>query len=325
MAKRLLLVNDSVAIREVVELTFENSDIHTRTAAALEEALEAMRQESADIIVADADKTELGVWDLCREVKQDPTLSSIPLILLTGDEEESSRPADITPDLILPKPFGSDDLEHAVASLVGRESEEEPVSDEEEVKFKMANETKNETNGTPDIGMEDEKPLAPVDLDMMHEPLEAGEVAFGSDEDKLEMIPSEESTPSSVETVPPADPVNFSEENFSPEAEEVPSFPSTEENVAPPEEVASAAPPLDIPAEDLRSAIESAVRQAVLESLQNLEPGALENLIASSVRETIQKVAPDLTGVVERVAREIVPDLAEIWIQREIQRLKEGD
>lgn len=321
MAKRLLLVNDSVAIREVVELTFENSDIHTRTAVALEEALEAMRQESADIIVADADKTELGVWDLCREVKQNPALSSIPLILLTGDEEESSRPADITPDLILPKPFGSDDLEHAVASLVGRESEEEPVSDEEEGKFKM----ENETNGTPDIGMEDEKPPAPVDPDMMHEPLEAGEAAFGSDEDKLEMIPSEESTPSSVETAPPAAPVNFSEENFSPEAEEVPSFPSTEENVAPPEEVASAAPPLDIPAEDLRSAIESAVRQAVLESLQNLESGALENLIASSVRETIQKVAPDLTGVVERVAREIVPDLAEIWIQREIQRLKEGD
>ena len=321
MAKRLLLVNDSVAIREVVELTFENSDIHTRTAVALEEALEAMRQESADIIVADADKTELGVWDLCREVKQDPALSSIPLILLTGDEEESSRPADITPDLILPKPFGSDDLEHAVASLFGRESEEEPVSDEEEVRFKM----ENETNGTPDIGMEDEKPLAPVDLDMMHEPLEAEEVAFDSNEDKLAMIPSEESTPSSVETAPPADPVNFSEENFSPEAEDVPSFPSTEENVAPPGEVASAAPPLDIPAEDLRSAIESAVRQAVLESLQNLESGALENLIASSVRETIQKVAPDLTGVVERVAREIVPDLAEIWIQREIQRLKEGD
>lgn len=321
MAKRLLLVNDSVAIREVVELTFENSDIHTRTAVALEEALEAMRQESADIIVADADKTELGVWDLCREVKQDPALSSIPLILLTGDEEESSRPADITPDLILPKPFGSDDLEHAVASLVGRESEEEPVSDEEEVRFKM----ENETNGTPDIGMEDEKPLAPVDLDMMHEPIEAEEVAFDSNEDKLEMIPSEESTPSSVETAPPADPANFSEENFSPEAEDVPSFPSTEENVAPPGEVASAAPPLDIPAEDLRSAIESAVRQAVLESLQNLESGALENLIASSVRETIQKVAPDLTGVVERVAREIVPDLAEIWIQREIQRLKEGD
>ena len=321
MAKRLLLVNDSVAIREVVELTFENSDIHTRTAVALEEALEAMRQESADIIVADADKTELGVWDLCREVKQDPALSSIPLILLTGDEEESSRPADITPDLILPKPFGSDDLEHAVASLVGRESEEEPVSDEEEVRFKM----ENETNGTPDIGMEDEKPLAPVDLDMMHEPLEAEEVAFDSNEDKLEMIPSEESTPSSVETAPPADPANFSEENFSPEAEDVPSFPSTEENVAPPGEVASAAPPLDIPAEDLRSAIESAVRQAVLESLQNLESGALENLIASSVRETIQKVAPDLTGVVERVAREIVPDLAEIWIQREIQRLKEED
>ena len=321
MAKRLLLVNDSVAIREVVELTFENSDIHTRTAVALEEALEAMRQESADIIVADADKTELGVWDLCRKVKQDPALSSIPLILLTGDEEESSRPADITPDLILPKPFGSDDLEHAVASLVGRESEEEPVSDEEEVRFKM----ENETNGTPDIGMEDEKPLVPVDLDMMHEPLEAEKVAFDSNEDKLEMIPSEESTPSSVETAPPADPANFSEENFSPEAEDVPSFPSTEENVAPPGEVASAAPPLDIPAEDLRSAIESAVRQAVLESLQNLESDALENLIASSVRETIQKVAPDLTGVVERVAREIVPDLAEIWIQREIQRLKEGD
>ena len=320
MAKRLLLVNDSVAIREVVELTFENSEINTRTAAALEEALEAMRQESADIIVADADKAELGAWDLCREVKQDPALSSIPVILLTGDEDESSRPTDITPDLILPKPFGSDDLERAVASLVGMESEEEPVSDEEEAEFIM----ENETNGTPDIGVEDEKPLDPADLDMMLEPLEEGGVALGSDEDELGMTPSEEPTSSPVEAAPPADPVDFPEEDFSLEAEAL-SPPPAEENVTPPGEAASAATPPDIPAEDLRSAIESAVRQAVSESLQSLEPDALENLIASGVREAIQEAASNLTGMVERVAREIVPDLAEIWIQREIQRLKEKD
>ena len=77
--------------------------------------------------------------------------------------------------------------------------------------------------------------------------------------------------------------------------------------------------------EDLRPAIESAVRQAVTESLQGLNEEELRRLIASAVRDALKDIVPPITGLVEQVAREVVPELAEIWIEREIQRLKEED
>ncbi len=119
MAKNLLLVDDSVAIREVVALTFETTDLTVRTVAGLEEAWEALQEERADIVIADADKSQIHGWELCRRLKADPWYRSIPIILFSGEEDEGPRPQDVTPDALLSKPFGSDDLGKVVAALIG--------------------------------------------------------------------------------------------------------------------------------------------------------------------------------------------------------------
>ena len=54
MAKSLLLVDDSVAIREVVSLTFETTDLTIRTASNLDEALAKLGRRGTDKSAAEA-------------------------------------------------------------------------------------------------------------------------------------------------------------------------------------------------------------------------------------------------------------------------------
>lgn len=265
MAKTLLLVNDSVAIREVVGLTFENTDLTVRGASDLEEAWEILQEEGADIVVADADKPRIGGWELCRRIKEDPRLRAIPLVLFSGEDDEASRPWDVTPEALLSKPFSSDDLRKTVTALLGLEvmgegSENGP-----------AREAPAEAART-ERRMEEENPL-----------------------DFAEYMPMSE------------------EEAFRPLSEPKP--PSLRKGTGA-KETAGAGP-------EVRSAIESAVRQALSESLKGLGEEELRGLIASAIRDALRDLAPQLAGMVERVAREVVPGLAEIWIEREIQRLKE--
>lgn len=291
MTKKLLLVNDSATIREVVELTFENSEINIRFASSLEEAMEVIRRESPEIIVADADKVELGAWDLCHEIKNDRALSSIPIILLTGDEDEPSPSLGIMPEFFLQKPFASNELEHTVTSLLGIQPSKEQGSDKESHKTNYEFE-----NGNEEVNMQDS-----VKSDVSSESLDEENVVVSSGKNDLDLTSNEGSTSAVIEGADPEEFVTTSEDH---------------------KPINSA---INISREEIQIAIESIVTQIVSESLKDINPDALKNLISSTIREAIQKITPDLTGLVEQVAREIVPELAEIWIQQEIQRLKKGE
>jgi two-component system chemotaxis response regulator CheY len=267
MAKSLLLVDDSVSIREVVSLTFETTDLTIRTASNLDEALAALEQERAEVVIADADKAEVGGWELCRRLKDIPENESIRVVLLAGDDDEASRPLDVAPDALVSKPFTSDKLFKVVAALIHLDPG--PAEPEDEAPREDPIEAEE-----PAIPAEEEEPLNIADFDL--EPA---------------MPPPEPSTPSSGMEEPPD-----------------------------PSSAAETAAETD----DLRPAIETAVRQSLSSALDGLNGEELRGLIADAIRDALKDITPQLAGLVEQVAREVVPELAEIWIEREILRLKEG-
>ncbi len=275
MAKSLLLVDDSVSIREVVSLTFETTDLTIRTASNLDEALAALEQERAEVVIADADKAEVGGWELCRRLKDIPENESIRVVLLAGDDDEASRPLDVAPDALVSKPFTSDELFKVVAALIHLDPG--PAEPEDEAPREDPIEAEE-----PAIPAEEEEPLNIADFDL--EPA---------------MPPPEPSTPSSGMEEPP---------DLPPQPPPDPS--STAETAA--------------ETDDLRPAIETAVRQSLSSALDGLNGEELRGLIADAIRDALKDITPQLAGLVEQVAREVVPELAEIWIEREILRLKEG-
>ena len=107
MPHKLLVADDSVTIQRVIELTFADEDIVVTVAGDGRQAIERVRADRPDIILADVGMPERDGYEVAAFVKNDPQLAHIPVILLTGafeplDEERARR---VGCDGVLVKPF----------------------------------------------------------------------------------------------------------------------------------------------------------------------------------------------------------------------------
>jgi CheY-like chemotaxis protein len=124
MTSTLLLADDSVTIRRVIELTFANEDIRVITAGDGETAIQRIDAESPDIVLADVAMPKLDGYAVSAHVKNAPRLRSIPVLLLTGAfdpiDEDKARACGC--DGILVKPFEPQQLIGRVKELLAGRS-----------------------------------------------------------------------------------------------------------------------------------------------------------------------------------------------------------
>ncbi len=120
--RKLLLADDSVTIRKVVELTFVDEGLEVTTTANGEHAIEMLAENLPDIVLADVHMPGLNGYQVCERIKSDERFRHIPVMLLVGsfepfDEAEARR---VGADDYLTKPFQSiRNLVSKVASLLG--------------------------------------------------------------------------------------------------------------------------------------------------------------------------------------------------------------
>ena len=88
----VLIVEDDADLREMMAQLLMLEGFRTATASNGREALDYLRTgRSPDIILLDLIMPKLQGFDVLRELKQDPTTSSIPVIILSnlGQEQDS--------------------------------------------------------------------------------------------------------------------------------------------------------------------------------------------------------------------------------------------
>jgi CheY-like chemotaxis protein len=121
MAQKLLLADDSVTIRRVIELTFADEDIHVTTVGDGQQAIDRILSDRPDIVLADAGMPERDGFEVATFIKSDPDLRHIPVLLLTGAfepvDEQRVRAAGC--DGVLAKPFEPQLLIARVKELLG--------------------------------------------------------------------------------------------------------------------------------------------------------------------------------------------------------------
>ncbi|MEP7132306.1 MAG: response regulator, partial [Acidobacteriota bacterium] len=91
MAKKILLADDSLTIQKVVELTFSDSDYELVCVSNGQRALERVREDRPDLILADAVMPEKNGYEVCEAIKGDPATARIPVVLLSGTFEPFDR------------------------------------------------------------------------------------------------------------------------------------------------------------------------------------------------------------------------------------------
>jgi len=107
--RKLLLADDSATIQKVIDLTFADEGVRVVAVGNGQDAIDKLLEESPDIVLADVFMPSPNGYEVCEYVKTNEKLKHIPVMLLVGsfepfDEAEARR---VGADDILTKPFQS--------------------------------------------------------------------------------------------------------------------------------------------------------------------------------------------------------------------------
>jgi CheY-like chemotaxis protein len=120
MTKKILVADDSLTIQKVVELTFSDADYLLTCVANGRLALERVREDPPDLILADVVMPEKNGYEVCEAIKRNPATAGIPVVLLAGTFEpfDRDRAERLGCDAIVSKPFDSHQLFRKVEELL---------------------------------------------------------------------------------------------------------------------------------------------------------------------------------------------------------------
>jgi len=123
MSKKILIVDDEVHIRVLLEQTledFEDAGIELLSAGDGLEAWDVVRAERPDLIILDVMMPGLSGYEICDRVKSDSDFSSAHVIMLTakGQEVDRLHSVEVGADEYITKPFDPDYLVERVADVL---------------------------------------------------------------------------------------------------------------------------------------------------------------------------------------------------------------
>jgi response regulator RpfG family c-di-GMP phosphodiesterase len=116
----VLVVDDSPTIRHLVSGALEEAGFRVETAENGSAAMERIRYSRPDLILCDIEMPEMNGIELCRRLKADPDLSTIPFIIMsvTGDRAVMRRLIQWGAASYLVKPFNLEQVVITVERLL---------------------------------------------------------------------------------------------------------------------------------------------------------------------------------------------------------------
>jgi two-component system, OmpR family, alkaline phosphatase synthesis response regulator PhoP len=119
---RILAVDDSPTILEMIKAILESGGYEVITASDGAEALETARSEKPDLILLDVMLPKLDGYRVCRLLKFDQNYKDIPIIMLTAKTEEQAMATGIRTgaNQYMTKPVEPDKLLAAVAEELAK-------------------------------------------------------------------------------------------------------------------------------------------------------------------------------------------------------------
>jgi CheY-like chemotaxis protein/predicted regulator of Ras-like GTPase activity (Roadblock/LC7/MglB family) len=109
---KVLVIDDSVSVRKVVERALAGRQIDVVCAASGSEALDQIERDAPDVIVCDVVMPDRDGYEICEFIKNHPRLGATPVLLMSGivNDEVRQRAARARSEGVLSKPFAAEDL-----------------------------------------------------------------------------------------------------------------------------------------------------------------------------------------------------------------------
>ncbi len=113
----ILVIDDSIVIRKMVEIALENEDLVVETAVSGKDGMDKIDQLNPSLIILDLMLPDINGIDILKTVKAS---RKIPVIMLSGKDSpqmvENAKNAGA--DAFLPKPFKDDELKEQIKTLL---------------------------------------------------------------------------------------------------------------------------------------------------------------------------------------------------------------
>jgi len=131
MALKVLAVDDSKTIRMIVKKAFKNYDCEVIEAENGKEGLETASKEKPDLIILDITMPVMTGPEMLEELKKDPGLMEIPVIMLTAESGKENVVQILKMGVkdYMVKPFKGEQLIERVTKVVTLESKQKEVED----------------------------------------------------------------------------------------------------------------------------------------------------------------------------------------------------
>ncbi len=120
-AKRILIVDDNVALARVIQFAMDGAGFETVTAQNGRIAFELAKKSLFDVVITDQQMPEMTGVDLCRNLRGMPEYEDCPIILLTAKGLELELPRlqhEFEIDATFSKPFSPSALVKTVNELL---------------------------------------------------------------------------------------------------------------------------------------------------------------------------------------------------------------
>ena len=117
---RVLIVEDEPNIVLSLEILLHRAGYETVSAGDGEEALELILRTRPDVVLLDIMLPKRNGYEVCRAMKSDAALASIPVIMLTakGQEVEILKGLELGASAYIAKPFGNAEVLEAVRAAL---------------------------------------------------------------------------------------------------------------------------------------------------------------------------------------------------------------
>lgn len=122
MARTILVIDDEPELVKLLDYNLSKAGYLVLSARDGESGLAAARKHAPDAIILDVMMPGLDGWEVCKRLRQDPSTSALPVLMLTAKADEGDRVLglELGADDYVGKPFGVRELLARVKALLRR-------------------------------------------------------------------------------------------------------------------------------------------------------------------------------------------------------------
>jgi DNA-binding response OmpR family regulator len=116
--KTILVVDDSIVIRKMVEIALENESYNVISVATGKEAFSFLDSKNPDLVILDIMLPDVNGLDILKAIK---AKTEIPVVMLSAKDtpKETSQAKELGADDFIPKPFRDEELVGKIHELIG--------------------------------------------------------------------------------------------------------------------------------------------------------------------------------------------------------------